>query len=97
MIKFLKECNISSDTIHELSKKYSSQLFDLNCNQNECVKIIDYLREIGIINVDELLINKLQIFYETKDDLVKMFSRYDIVELVRKINFDYNEIDILFE
>ena len=97
MIDFLKRCNISTYTIKELSKKYSSQLFNLNCNQDECIKVIEYLREIGINNVEELLINKIHLFYETKEDLIKLFSKHNILDLVQRINADYNEVDILFE
>ena len=97
MIDFLKECIISSYTINKLSKKYPSQLFNLNCNKRDCIKIIEYLRSIGINNIEDLLVNKIELFYETKEDVERMFLKHNVSELVDKINNDYNEIDILFE
>jgi len=96
MIDFLKGY-ISPNAMKELSNKYPSQLFNLNCNQKECIKIIEYLKELGITNVEELLLNRIELFYEIKNDLEKMFLKHNIPNLVQKINDDYMEIDILFE
>ena len=48
MIDFLLDCGIDKDTLDILNKKYSTELFDLSCNKKEIVKIIKYLRDIGI-------------------------------------------------
>lgn len=96
MIDFLNGY-ISPNTMKELKNKYPSQLFNLNCNQKECIKVIEYLKELGIKNIEEIFINRIELFYETKKDLEKLFLKHDIPNLVQKINDDYMEIDILFD
>lgn len=96
MIDFLKECNISQNTIDKLYEKYPSQLFNLNCNQDDCIEIIEYLRSIGIKPIEEILINNIELFYESKKDIVKKFDEQNINELVEKINSDPIIIYTLF-
>ena len=49
MIDFLKEIEIEEKIINEI-KKYNNDasIFDLSCNEEDCLKIINYLKEIGI-------------------------------------------------
>lgn len=95
MLDFLKECGISDTTINLLNQKYPAELFDLNCNKKEIIKIIDYFRNIGINNIDELLIYETMIFYKTFDFIKDKFSKYDFLDLVSKINDNYEEIEII--
>lgn len=97
MIDFLRDCDISEDTIDELYDLYSFQLFDLSCNSDEIIKIIDYLRSIGIVNIEDLLINKTDIFYKTKKWIEDKISKYNIDEFVSKVNDNYDEIEIIFK
>lgn len=96
MIDFLKDCYISNDTLKIMNEKYPAELFDLNCNKKEIVKIINYLRSIGVSNIDELLIYETHLFYKTKSWIESRFSNYNINELVSKINENYEEIEIIF-
>lgn len=98
MLDFLKECNISSNSIDRLLKeKYPSELYDLESNKKECTKIINYLKEIGITNIEELLVNKTELFYKTKRYIENKLSRYDQKIYVNLISDDYNKIDLFFE
>jgi hypothetical protein len=98
MIDFLKEHGISEDTIKEISSnEYQEYLYDLNCNKEQCIKIIDYLRTIGIKNIDNLLINELDLFCQTKNEIEYAFSQCGIDKLVNLINEDYEEIEIIYD
>ena len=98
MLDFLKEHNISEITIEKLKKTQSpSLLFDLICNDEECVKIINYLKEIGIKNIDELLIYETELFFKNKNKIELAFSKHNINELVELINQDYEEIEVLYD
>ena len=98
MIDFLNECNININTINEMKKKYPAELFDLNCNKEEIVQIIDYLRNIGITNIDDLLLNKTSLFFKSKELVEQKFMKYDLSLIVNQINEDYEKIDkILFD
>lgn len=97
MIEFLKECNIDDKIIEKLKRIQSpSFLFDLNCNEEECVKIINYLKEIGIDNIEELLLYESEIFFKTKKNVENAFSNYNIEELVELINEDASNIEELY-
>lgn len=96
MIDFLKDVNISDNTLIEMIKNNGeATLFDLSCNEDDAKKIINYMREIGITNVDELLIYKIDIFMLVFEQFVKRISRFNIPMLVDLINDNYANIDII--
>lgn len=97
MIDFLEQCDISKNTIEKLYDKYPSQLFNLNCNEFDCIEIINYLKSIGINTVEEILLNNIEIFYETKEEIIKKFNEQDITALVEKINLEPTIINDLFK
>ena len=96
MIDFLLISGIRIDTINKISEN-PSNVFDLSANKDECVKIITFLKFIGIKNIDELLLNSLGLFFKTKDEVVNLFSKHNVEEMVTLINNDSQNIDILFE
>ena len=95
MIDFLIECGIDHDTLEVMNGKYPTELFDLSCNKKEIFKIIEYLRSIGINNIDELLIYETWLFYKTFDFVKGAISRFDIFELVARINDNHEDIGII--
>lgn len=97
MIDFLLECNISEETLDELYDMHSFQLFDLSCNSEEIIKIINYLRNIGIVNIEELLINETELFYKSKKWIESKISKYNISDFVSKVNNNYEDIEIIFK
>ena len=72
-----------------------SVVFDFLCNKDNASKIIEYFKSIGIEKIDELLINKIEIFLVDYDSLIKSFNNYDISTLVQLINEDINAINIV--
>lgn len=97
MLDFLKDYGISVETIEELKRTQSpSFLFDLNCNEEECVKLINYLRKIGINNIDELLLYESEIFFKACKNVRNAFSKCDIEELVELINEDVSNIEQIY-
>lgn len=91
MIDFLEKCNLRKNTLNILESHPG--IFDLNCNQEECIKIIDYFRKIGISRIDELLLNKMEIFYKSLYEIEEIFLKYNIDDLVDNINDNYQFID----
>lgn len=98
MIDFLKKVNIHDNTITKIKNQYNdSTLFDLSCNAENCLKIINYLKELGVTNINELLINELDIFKLNYEELVKRFGKFNIPLLVSLINDDYIAIEHIFD
>jgi len=98
MIDFLKKANISDIFNSKMKEEYSdSTLFDLSCNEEDCLKIINYLKEIGILNINDLLIYRIDVFKLSLEELVKKFSKFNIPLFVNLINDDFVAIDNIFE
>ncbi len=98
MIDFLKEIDISNNTISKIiTENQESSLYNLSCNKDNCIKIILYMREIGIKNIEELLIYETNYFKLTFTEFIKKISRFNIPLLVDGINNDYTYIELLDE
>ena len=96
MMDFLIICGIKKDTVERILEN-PSNAFDLEANKKECIKIILYLKFIGITNIDDLILYKQHIFLKTKDKILNLFEKHNTKEMVKLINEDYNNIDLLFE
>lgn len=93
MLDFLKECGIKEEIIISLERKlFDAMQFNLNCNEFEIKKIIDYFKEIGINCIDDLVLNDIELFLSTYDEIKEKFNKYDIPKLVELINNDYEVI-----
>jgi hypothetical protein len=98
MIDFLKNVGISDDTLIEMLKNNNeTAIFDLSCNEEDAINIINYIKNIGINNIDELLVYRMDIFFLTFEQFVKRLSKFNIPVLVNLINEDYTNIDIINE
>ena len=95
MIDFLSECNINNSTIDKMKERYPTELFDLNCNKKEITKIIEYLRSIGINEIDKLLLDETPLFFKSMDYIEKKFCMYNIPMLFQRINDNCEEIEII--
>ena len=74
-----------------------SVLYNLSCIKDDCLKIINYLKELGIINIDELLLYELNLFYLDFEDVVKKFSKFNIPVFVDLINNDFTAIENIYD
>lgn len=94
MIDFLCECGLSKDLLKQIEEANSSaNLYNLNCNEYDVVQIINYLTEIGVRNVDDLLIYRIDLFFTSFDLFKEKISKYDKDKIVDLINKDYSVID----
>lgn len=97
MIDFLKEIGIDENTILEIENNNpKSSIIDLSCNNINCLKIVLYLKEIGISNIENLLINKIDLFKMNYQELVKRFSKFNIPVFVDLINDDIEVIENIY-
>ena len=96
MIDFLKECGLTDIDIQEIEEFNSSaNLYNLNCNELDVIKMIDYLKEKGIKNILLLLKYKINIFFTDFEDFKLKVDNIDD-KYIDLINNNYNEIDELF-
>lgn len=96
MIDFLKECGLSDLDIQEIEEFNSSaNLYNLNCNELDVVKMIEYLKDKGIKNIVLLLKYRINIFFTDFEDFKLKVDKIDD-KYIDLINNNYNEIDELF-
>lgn len=94
MLHFLKDMGISDITILKMINNNSEDiLYDLECDQVNCLEVIKYLQELNIQVIDDLLINEIGMFFKTKEYLANKFSKFNISEIVGDINDDYIAIE----
>ena len=93
MIDFLRDINISEQDIKRI-KEYNSEpsICNLSCNSINCLKIINYLKEIGVDNIVDLLTYEMDIFLLTFSDFIKKIRFFNIPVFVNAVNDDYNII-----
>lgn len=100
MIDFLKYCNISKETIDKLYLQIDEPiLFSLDSNRDECAKIIEILRHIGIDNhiIENILLSRIDVFLMSSDEFIDKIKKIGISNFVEIVNNDWIDIDILFE
>ena len=98
MIDFLKKANINDEILVEIIKNNnSSALSSLVINEDECLKIIEYMKNIGFTCIDDLLINRIDLFLSSINKFIKKLSKFNIPVFVELVNTDYAIIDIINE
>ena len=96
MIDELLNYGIKEETLEEI-KDIDSLAYDLECNIKDCKEIIIYLLSIGINSVDEVLLYKPGLFLDTKKEVEDLFNKKNISELVKLINDNVENIELIFE
>ena len=95
-MKFLKEFGISDDVIENMKERYDSSLIDLFiCDEYNASEVIEYFQSIGIEVIDKLLLTRIEIFSIDVEDIKESFNRFNVEELVNKINMDISYINCL--
>ena len=94
MTDFLVIAGISIDTINDL-KENKDLLFELYSNKSEFIAICNYLRKIGIKDIDGLVLYKPYMFLETESSISYCFGKFDIKDIVNNVNDDILNIDLV--
>lgn len=76
-------------------KNNESILYDFVCNKDHVVLVIDYLSSIGISVIDELLVGKIDLFFQDLEEIQEHLNRYEIPVIVKMINEDISNFDLV--
>ena len=68
---------------------------DLVYNQDNVVMILNYLQELGIENINDILVEKIDFFFRDIDEVKEHFNRYDKDVIVKLINEDISNLDMV--
>lgn len=93
-MEFLKAYIKEEDTITKIrGNNEESVIFNFLCFEDNAKKIMTYLQEIGITVIDELLINRLELFTIDIERIKEHFNNYNVEVLVQLINEDINTLN----
>ena len=94
-MEFLKDY-VSDDVIEDIiSNNKDIVINDLVYNQDNVVMILNYLQELGIENINDILVEKIDFFFRDIDEVKKHFNRYDKDVIVKLINEDISNLDMV--
>ncbi len=79
--------------IHENNNEM--MLEDIEANRDNVIRVIDYLQEIGIKVIGTLLVEKPDLFLLDVEEIKSHFANYDIKLIVRMINDDISNFDLV--
>ena len=97
MIDFLKKVGFDDDNIKDIiSRNNESSLFDLSCDEENCLRIVTYMKDIGIDNVVDIMIYKIDVFFMDFEEFVKRMGKFNIPVVVDLINSDYSVVDDIY-
>ena len=83
MIDFLVNCGISKMVINQIKDmNVYENLYNFSCNQDNVEKIIGYLKELNFEYVEDLLINKLDLFFLTFTEFKNKYNRDNFSDLM---------------
>ena len=95
-MNFLLEEGFSIELINKMINNYDEGIIDQFIIEKENVKdVINYLKKIGIKDIDKLLQTRIEIFTKDINSVKDAFLKYNIKEKVEEINNDINNIDFV--
>ena len=97
-MKFLLEYGLTNEDIEEIvNNNQESIIKNIELNKENVIKVINYLKEIGVgVNVlKELFIYQIGMFYRTKDEIQSVFDEYEIDSILKSMNYDVNTVDLI--
>ena len=91
---FLLEYGITKDTIKKIKENNEeSTCFFCMIHEENVKEVIEYLLSIQIEVIDNLLPDRLELFFLPKEEIKKRFETYNTKVLVQLINEDINVLN----
>lgn len=86
MVDFLIDCGISKMVVNQIEDiNVYENLYNFNCNQDNVIEIINYLRELNFEYIDDLLVNKLDLFFMTISEFKNKYNHDNFNDLMEFI------------
>lgn len=93
-MQFLIENGFKKSTIEKLQEKYDESILDVvSLEEENVIEVINYLKQIGIQNIEDLMIYQVELFTKDIDKIKNHFDKPNQYQMVEKINEDVMNID----
>ncbi len=97
-MEFLKQLGYTDLDIKDI-KDYNYDYIEecIEINQEKVIDIIEYLLSIGIEKntIKELFMYQVGIFFKTRDEIKSSFDEYEIDSIVKSLNYDVNNVELI--
>lgn len=97
-MEFLKDYGLTNDDIEEIKNNNQEGIIkNIEINSENVMKVIDYLKEIGV-SIDvikEMFIYQIGMFFRTKDEIQGVFDEYEMDSILKSMNYDVNTVDMI--
>ena len=97
-MNYLKDLGFSDVDIDDIVKcNYSYIIDNLELNHSNVVEIVNYLMGIGIEKgtIKEIFMYQVNLFFKTKDEIESSFDEYEIDSVIKSLNYDVNNIELI--
>ena len=95
-MKFLEKLDFSPDAIAEIMDNTPDKLIELLKAQKKLVsENIEYLRELGVTNYQEIFIRYYDMFLMDNSNFKGIFAKYDQEDLIEKLAKNINIVEYL--
>ena len=95
-MKYLEELNFSPDAIAEILDDTPDKILALLEEQKKLVsENINYLRDLGVKNYQEIFIRYYDMFLLDNSNFKDIFEKYDPEDLVAKLEKNINIVEFL--
>ena len=93
-MQFLLEKGFTQELIDKLTLKYDEGILDVfQIEKRNVMDVIDFFRQIGIENIEELMLFRIELFTKDIDEVKEIFDDEHVQEMVQEINEDILNID----
>ena len=94
-MKYLIDLGISEETLNKIIEVNDEAIeLSIECNEKNITNIINYLKYIGIKNINDLLIYEIDFFLNDFEEIKKKLRRENVVDIYN-INNDFTYIEKL--
>ena len=94
-MNYLINLGISEETLNKIIEiNDEAIILSIECNEENITNIINYLRYIGIKNIEDLLIYEIDFFLNDFEEIKKKLRRENAIDIYN-INTNYTYIEKL--
>lgn len=93
-MNFLIEYGVSKETIKKIKENHEeSIIFYILSFKDNVVEVIKYLQSVNVEAIDDLLINRLELFFLPVEKIKNRFENYNLEVLVKLLNEDISVLN----
>lgn len=92
-MNYLINLGISEETLNKIIEVNGNAIIlSIECNEESITNIINYLKYIGIKNIEDLLIYEIDFFLNDFEEIKKKLRRENVMDIYN-INMDFTYIE----